>query len=83
MFLDTLAQAFPDSLNLLVLEQRGGHTAATLVIPAHVRLVWLPPASPELNPIERVWRDLKDALAWLQFADLASQQEYVGDLIRR
>ena len=25
--------------------------------------VFLPPYSPELNPIERLWRDLKDKLA--------------------
>jgi transposase len=82
VFLTTFAQAFPDSLNVLLLDKSGGHTATRLVIPENVRLVWLPPASPELNPIERVWRDLKDALAWQQFPDLAAQQAYVGDLIR-
>jgi transposase len=39
-----------------------------------------PPYGPELNPIERVWRDLKDDLAWLQFPDLEAQQVDVGDL---
>ncbi len=82
LFLDELAQAFPTSLNVLVLDKSGGHTAKRLVVPENVRLVLLPPASPELNPIERVWRDLKDALAWLQFADVASQQAYVADLMR-
>ena len=40
-----------------------------------------PPYGPELNPIERVWRDLKDAMAWLQFPDREAQQVYVGDLL--
>jgi transposase len=82
LFLDELAQAFPDSFNVLVLDKSGGHTAKWLVVPENVRLVLLPPASPELNPIERVWRDLKDDLAWLQFPDVASQQAYVADLLR-
>jgi transposase len=82
VFLDQFARTFHESLNILVLDKSGGHTAKRLVIPDNVRLLWLPPASPELNPIERVWRDLKDALAWQQFADLAAQQEYVGDVIR-
>jgi transposase len=47
-----------------------------------VRYVWLPPYCPELNPIERVWRDLKEALAWLQCTDLETQQVYVGDLLQ-
>jgi transposase len=81
VFLDEFAQAFPDTLNLLVLDKSGGHTAKRLRIPENVRLVWLPPYSPELNPIERVWRDLKDQLAWQQFPDVEVQQEYVADLL--
>ena len=44
--------------------------------------VCLPPYGPELNPIERVWRDLKDALAWLQFPNLEGPQDYVAMLLR-
>jgi len=60
VFLDQFAAAYPDSFTLLVLDQRGAHTAKRLVVPSKVRLVFLPPYSPELNPIERVWRALKD-----------------------
>jgi len=35
-----------------------------------------------LNPIERLWRGLKDALAWRQFPNLEAQQDYVGQLLR-
>jgi putative transposase len=82
LFVDAFAQAFPDSLNLLLLDNSGAHTAQQLTIPANVRLVFLPPYCPELNPIERVWRDLKDALAWLHFAHLEGQQDYVARLLR-
>jgi transposase len=80
-FVDAFAQAFPDSLNLLLLDNSGAHTAQQLTIPANVRLVFFPPYCPELNPIERVWRDLKDALAWLHFAHLEGQQDYVARLL--
>ncbi len=56
VFLDQFAAAYPDSFNLLVLDQSGAHTAKQLIVPSNVRLVFLPPYSPELNPIERVWR---------------------------
>ncbi len=82
VFLNQFAQAYPDSLNLLVLDQRGAHSTKRLIIPANVRLVFLPPYSPELNPIERVWRMLKDQLAWQQFPNLETQQEFVGNLVR-
>jgi DDE superfamily endonuclease len=82
IFVDAFAAAFPDSLNLLVLDNSGAHSAQRLMLPANVRLVFLPPYCPELNPIERVWRDLKDALAWLQFPTLDAQQDYMATLLR-
>ena len=80
LFIDACAQAFPDSLNLLLLDHSGAHTAPCLRWPEHVRSVWLPPYGPELSPIERVWRDVKDDVAWRQFTDLDVQQNEVGAL---
>ena len=51
-------------------------------MPANVRLVCLPPYCPELSPIERVWRDLKDDLAWHQFLSVEAQQDDVAQLLR-
>jgi putative transposase len=59
-FVDRFAQAFPDSLNLLLLDNRGAHTPQRLTLPENVRLVFSPPYCPELSPIERVRRDLKN-----------------------
>jgi len=63
LVVDAFAQACRDSLNLLLPDNSGAPTAQRLTLPENVRLVFLPPYCPELNPIERVWRDLKDALA--------------------
>jgi len=82
LFLDAFGQAFPDSLNILLRDNSGAHTAQRLRWPENVRCVWLPPYCPELNPIERVWRDLKDDLAWQPFTDLAAQQDSVANLLR-
>ncbi len=69
-------------MNILRLENSGAHTAQRVQWPDHVRPVWLPPDCPELNPIERVWRDLKDDLAWQQFPDLAAQQDCLSTRLR-
>jgi transposase len=82
LFVDAFAQAFPDSLNILLMDNSGAHTAHRIRWPENVRCVGLPPYCPELNPIERLWRDLKDDLAWQQFMHLDAQQNYVGDLLR-
>ena len=82
LFVDAFAHAFPDSLNILLLDNSGAHTSSQLTLPENVRLLFLPPYCPELNPIERVWRDLKDDVAWLQFADLDAQQDYLTLLLQ-
>lgn len=82
LFVTAFAQAFPDSLNILLLDNSGAHTAQQIRWPENVRCVWLPPYCPELNPIERVWRDLKDALAWQQFPNVEAHLEYVGQVLQ-
>ena len=39
----------------MVLEQAGWHGAKALNVPANITPVLLPPCSPELNPVERIW----------------------------
>jgi transposase len=82
LFVDAFAQAFPDSLNILRLDNSGARTAQRLRWPGNVRCVWLPPDGPELNPIERLWRDLKDDLAWQPFTDLETQQDHVSQRLQ-
>ncbi len=52
------------------------------MLPANVVLLFQPPYAPEVNPAERVWQALKDALAWQCFRDLAQLQARVGQVVR-
>ena len=57
-------------LDLLVLDRAGWHGAKALAVPPNVTLVPLPPYSPELNPVERVWLYLRERFLSLRvFAD--------------
>ena len=82
LFVKAFAQAFPDSLNILLLDNRGAPTSAQLTLPENVRGVFFPPYCPELNPIERVWQDLKDALAWRHFPTLEAQPDSRATLLQ-
>jgi transposase len=42
------------------MDKAGWHTSGDLVAPKNLSLVFLPPYSPELNPIERLWLHLRD-----------------------
>lgn len=49
----------PDEHAVLVMDNAGWHHAKGLRMPANVTPLFLPPYSPELNPIERLWGYLK------------------------
>lgn len=51
--------AEPDAHVVLVLDQAGWHRAKALKVPPNITLLPLPPYSPELNPIERIWAYLR------------------------
>ena len=60
-FLDQFSQTIaPDEHAVMILDQAGWHGSNALAVPANVTLVPLPPYSPELNPVERVWLYLKE-----------------------
>ena len=80
IFLDTFATAHPSTFNILLMDNSGAHTAKRLCLPANVGIVFLPPASPELNPAERVWEDLKGNLAWQTFTDV---DDLVNEIVNR
>jgi transposase len=61
LFLAEFAAGLPGDVHaVLVLDGAGRHVARDLVVPANVTLVPLPPYSPELNPVERVWLYLRE-----------------------
>jgi hypothetical protein len=62
-FLDEFSRAYPDTLNVLVIDGAPAHIAHSLKIPENVVLFRLPPYCPELNPIERVWQDFRRRLS--------------------
>src|SRR4051812_12343590 len=70
LFLPELARVVPAGTHaVLVLDRAGWHVSGDLVVPANLTLVHLPPYSPELNPVERVWLYLRER--WLSHRVLA------------
>ena len=66
-FMDTIAARFPE---LTVNEQKLGATDSTaedaqtyvdnkLHIPENIELFYIPPYTPEMNPIEQIWKELR------------------------
>lgn len=78
LFLDHFTAIDPATFHLLLLDNGAFHKARSLRLPPNVGLLFFPPYAPELNPIERLWRDLKDWLALYQPTSLAQLSKLLG-----
>ena len=60
IFLAHTASIFQGDYCLMFLDGAGWHTAHELRVPETMRLLPLPPYSPELNPVEGIWDHLRE-----------------------
>jgi transposase len=60
VFLAEVSRRHPGELILMVLDGAGWHKAKRLQVPTTMRLVFLPPWSPQLNPVEHVWDEVRE-----------------------
>ena len=58
-FLKELSKAYPKDHILLVCDGAGWHKSKGLVIPENITLLSIPPYTPEMNPIEQIWKYLR------------------------
>ena len=61
-FLDVLARRFVRQDVLLVLDGAPNHRSSELVLPDNITLLCLPPYSPELNPKENLWDEIREKI---------------------
>ncbi len=83
VFVARFAAQQADRLNPLVLDNGACHMAKRGHLPPTLVFVPLPPYSPELTPIERLGRDLKDPLAFPLYKGLPALTSRVTHLLRR
>ena len=59
VFLRELSKAYSDDVIILVCDGASWHRAKALQIPQNIRLMFIPPATPEMNPIEQIWKEIR------------------------
>ena len=60
IFLDEVAQRHNNENIIMVLDGAGWHHSQQLKLPDNLRIHFLPPYSPELNPQEHLWGELRE-----------------------
>jgi hypothetical protein len=83
-YLADLAASDPEAVHVLVRDQAGFHLReGDPRLPPRVRIVDLPPYSPELNPCEQMWDVVKDETCNQVFATVAALREAMRITLQR
>lgn len=83
IFLAEVSIRHPQDFILMVLDGAGWHKDKGLEIPENIRLISLPPYSPQLNPAEHLWEEIREK--WftnLAFDSLDAVENHLADALR-
>jgi transposase len=60
IFLEHVSQTFSAYFIVMQVDQAGWHSTKDLIIPENIRLIFQPASSPELNPVEHLWDEIRE-----------------------
>ena len=60
LFLAHVGEVFSDYFIVMQVDQAGWHRSKELQVPGNIRLIFQPAYSPELNPVEHLWEELRE-----------------------
>lgn len=83
LFLQQISQTEPDAVHVIIQDQAGFHVSAVDPrLPANVRLLPLPPYSPELNPVEKLGDLVKDQVCNRLYPSLRKLEDRIIGALR-
>lgn len=60
LFLAQVAEDFANYFIVMQVDQAGWHRAKDLHVPENIRLIFQPAYSPEVNPVEHLWEEVRE-----------------------
>jgi hypothetical protein len=80
-YLGALSQHRPDELKILVIDNAGFHSTKNISIPDNIKLLNIPPYSPELNPCEQIWHYIKQRFKNQVFKTMQELKNWLYDMV--
>lgn len=81
-YLKALSKHRPNELKIVVIDNAGFHSTKNISIPPNIKLLNIPPYSPELNPCEQVWKYIKNRFKNHVFTDIQSLKKWLHQMVR-
>ena len=72
----------PKELKVILIDNAGFHSLQQYEIPKNIRLVRIPPYSPELNPSEKIWAFIKQKFKNKVFENLSNVKIWLHEFVK-
>ena len=83
IFLTELKKQHPDKEVIVVMDNAPSHRPRILHKIAGLTIIYLPPYSPELNPVERFFEELRKSTANKIFKNLRDIEKTIGQKVKQ
>jgi len=80
-YLTAFSKHRPDEVKILVIDNAGFHSTKNLIIPNNIKLIRIPPYSPELNPCEQMWAWIKTRFKNKLFHDIDQLKSWLHQIV--
>ena len=83
IFLEQLSAQYLGKKIALIMDGAGWHKSKGLIVPENIEIIYLPPYSPELNPVERLWLHIKSHMLRNKlYESLGELERYLCQFVR-
>lgn len=82
IFLNELSKKKPKEFKVVILDNGAFHKGKALIIPENIALLFLPPYSPELNPAELVWLNMKRKTTNITYKTMEELKEKIDEIVK-
>lgn len=97
LFLEKFAATYGEDIHILQLDNGAFHLSHNLQVPKNIILLFQPPhtqatfwgeaspqkLAPQVNPIERLWQEIKRHLSWESFYTLDELRDFIGQRLEK
>jgi transposase len=67
---------------VVIIDNAGFHSLKHYELPDNIKIIRIPPYTPELNPAEKIWQYIKQFFKNKVFDDLNKLKEWLHDFIK-
>ena len=81
-YLQEFSKYKPSELKIVVIDNAGFHSLQKFAIPENIKLIRIPPYTPELNPAEKIWQYIKQFYKNKVFENLSNVKKWLHEFIK-